>query len=557
MAQPTIAQHAYNTVCKGQSRTVTVTFTDPTGPNNLVVLSVVMAGGSNPTNVTVPSGFQLIRSRQNGNLQANLYYYEAAPSMEQINVTVSRDRSVQVRAVEYLGARTTGVLDQVAVLTGPGRSCESGFTNITVQADEVVFALIVNRHASTTQSGFSGGLSRLFESTSPKYFGNGGSNDDEDRTRCTHHHVVSNVITQWYIRALLSSHRDWIVILCTFRGGTSGPALFTSKQAPPVLKTTGTGSSAYLSAFGPLKSLQAPPMLSTSSTLPGAYAHISPFNYQYRLGGWSGLLIGSGTPYNVEGTDGLGGWQVRTSDEDLPRNDGALRGIDLESARQILFRLNVGPNLIEQYMDDLLKALVPQRDGDWELLWRHPNQPLKMMRVRPVDLLRERSNKQLVYHSQAFALRASDPRHYAAVPTRAQITNTPAGTAVATATTVVNNGNAPAYPIITITGPTSGPTVTRVVLTNTSSLVSFDVQLSLTAGSTLIGDMDARVTGAPRSIVTLNNQTKYGAWQLPREAFRLDPDPLTQNGTNILTLTTVPAGAPITCSLFYRDTWAG
>jgi hypothetical protein len=480
--------------------------------------------------------------------------------MESVTVTVSRDRSIQLRVVEYTGARQSGALDLVASLTSNGSNCNSGLTGFTVQADEVVFAIVANRHASTTQSGHTGGLARLFENVSPQFFGDGDSDYDEDRTRCTHHHLVSNAIAKWFHSCQLSSYRDWVVILCTFRGGTSGPALFTSKKAPPMVSTSGTGASAALSAFGPLKSIQAPAMVSTASTQAGAFARISPFNYQYRLGGWSGLLIGSGTPFNVESTDGLGGWQVRTSDEDLPRNDGSLRGIDLESARQVLFSVNVGKddtNTVEQNMALLLKALVPQRDGDWELLWQHPDQPLKMMRVRPVDLLRQRSAAQLVYTNQKFGLRASDPRHYAAVPTTQKVTVTPAGAAVPTATVATNIGNAPAYPLITINGPTSGPSVTRVILTNTTSLVAFDVRLTLPTGAVLIGDMDARITGAPRSIVTLNGQTKYGAWQLPRDAFRLDPDPLAQNGTNVLTLTTEPAGAPISCSLYYRDTWSG
>jgi hypothetical protein len=68
--------------------------------------------------------------------------------------------------------------------------------------------------------------------------------------------------------------------------------------------------------------------------------------------------------------------------------------------------------------------------------------------------------------------------------------------------------------------------------------------------------MDGRITGAPRSPITLDGQSKYGSWQLPRDPFRIDPDPSGQGGFNNLYLRTTPAGAPVTATLEYRDTWA-
>jgi hypothetical protein len=69
--------------------------------------------------------------------------------------------------------------------------------------------------------------------------------------------------------------------------------------------------------------------------------------------------------------------------------------------------------------------------------------------------------------------------------------------------------------------------------------------------------MDARVTGAPRSTITLDGVSKYGAWQLPRSPFRIDPDPYAVDGDNVLYMRTEPAGVPLVCTLDYRDTWAG
>jgi hypothetical protein len=292
----------------------------------------------------------------------------------------------------------------------------------------------------------------------------------------------------------------------------------------------------------------------------GGIARISPFYYQYRLGGWNGLVIGSGTPYRVEGTDGLSGWNIRTSDSPIPRGDGSLRGVDLENARRFVLTINVGTNAeeIEILLDRLYRALVPQRTDDWELIWRHPTQIPRMMRVRPTDLPRVRNSfTNRSYSRQTIELIAADPKHYSANPVHVDIPNTPASAISPTTVNVTNLGNVDAYPLITITGPTSGPPVTSVSITNQSTLSNFTVDLNLLAGSTLLADMEARVTGARRSIITLDGETRYGSWQLPREPFPISPDPSGQNGYNVLYMETVPRGAPITCSLDYRHTWSG
>lgn len=551
MAQPVLRQSVSNAVAKGQSRTCTATFTNPTNQGALVVL-VAVAGGGPATTLTPPSSdFVLLRDRSVGNLQVVAWYAEGAAVKSSLTVTSSADRSLQVRAMEYSGAAQSGALDKITVLTSQSDLCDTGTTAPTAQADEVVVAIVANRYASTTQQGFLGGLIRLFETVSPQYWGFLQSNADSDRTRLTCHHLIANVTSAFFLRGLLSSARDWVAILVTFRGGSSGPKRMSSTLAGPMLTTGGGGN---LSAFGPLRSVGATAVLRTSSDV----AWIGPYNWQYRLGGRSGLLIGSGTPFHVEGTDGLGGWQVRTSDDDLPRGDGALRGIDLETARQVVFSLNVdgGRAALEANMDLLYRALVPRRDEDFELLWRHPGGPLKMMRCRPVDLTRERSSAQLIIAAQKFALRAADPRHYSAVPHTVIIPNTAVGVDPQS-TSVVNIGNSAAFPIVTIQGPNSGPAVSRIELVNSSSLVSLDIRLTLPKGSTLVADMEARVTGAPRSIIALDGVSKYGAWQLPRQAFQLDPDPLAEGGENLLFLRTEPAGAPVTATLDYRDTWSG
>jgi hypothetical protein len=550
---PEFVQSASNSICRYQQRNLTATFDDTTQQNSLLVLKIVAGGGG--VTVDVPSGWIHIRTAYTKGVQLSMWYYPAAPAMDSVTITARDDRSLQIRVTEYKGAAQNNVLDQVVVATDESDECHSGTTGITAQPDEIVVAAVANAYTSCSQSGFSGGLIRLFETLSPQRYGNFFRyfyNDDSDRTRFTYHHLIVRIQTFFFLRCFLTSRREWVAILVTFRGGSTGPKQMSSKLGNPVLNTG--GGHGQLNAFGPLASTKAPPVL----TNPVGTARIYPFEYQYLVGP-QGLLIGSHTQYHVQETNGLYGWSVRSSDNDLPRDIGAQRGIDLESARIVTFTMEVGKgrDLVELNMEALFRALVPQRDADWPLIWRHPDAPPKLMYCRPTDINRVRNNSQLQFHNQTFALRAADPRHYSAVPKRVIIPNTPAGATTPTTVNVTNEGNVPAYPVITVVGPTSGPSVSRVTLSNLTGLVIFDVQLILPNKSVLIGDMKARVTGASTSPITLDGQSKYGAWQLPREPFRIDPDPLGRSGFNVLSLQTVPAGAPVTCTLDYRDTWAG
>lgn len=547
MAPPVLRQSVSNAVCKGQSRTARATFTAPTIEKNLVIITAVSGGGP-ATTLTAPAGFVLIRDRTVGNLQVAMWYREGAPSYSAVEVTAGADRSLQIRAMEYSGAAQSGALDKVTVLTNSTADPETGSTGNIAQPDEVVVSVVANRYASTTQAAFAGGLTRLFESVSPQFFGLLGSNADADRTRLTVHELIANSVASFRLLCKLSSQRDWIAILCTFRGGSSGPKRMTSTLAQPAMTVSGSGT---LSAFGKFKSTTAGPALSVSGS-----ALMLPFAFQFRM---NGLLLGQGTRYEVVSHDGLYGYEVRTSDDDQPRGDGAMRGVDLQSARQMLFKIEVDGSEaeVEQLLDTLYRRLTPQREVDWDLVWRHPAQVARMLRCRPIQLPREVDDTRTKLAPQQIALRAADPRHYAAVARRIEVPVTPKGAAFPLTVVARNVGNIPAHPRITIVGPTSGPPVSRVELVNMSGLVTFDVQLTLPSRGVLVGDMEARVTGAPRSVVTLDGQSKYGSWQLPRSPFRLEPDPFAENGDNVLYLRTEPPGAPVVCTLDYRDTWSG
>lgn len=551
---PLLEQQTYNTVAKYQSRTCTSTFNTPTKPGSTVII-VAATAGTIPSNVTLnfPSGFAKSCDAGARDTQMLVWWRQACPSLSSVQVTAQDDnKSIQLRAYEWSGMSQSGGPDKLLVQVAPGGfdggtdTFYTGNSGTTAQADELVMAFVMNQYAPTTQGGFTGNLVKINESTSPQYYFLG-ANEDWERSRLSVHQAVTTSTGNFSLSGNLSSDRRWVSCLISFKGASSGPAKFTSQNQGAVLRTTGKGS---LSLFGPLTSK------ATAVTSSGS-GRVAPFNYQYRVNGATGLLIGSGTPFMVEGTEGLDGFDVRTSDGDLPRGDGALRGVDLESARQIVFHMNVGAGRdeVERNMEILQRALVPRREEDFELIWRHPTKIVKMMRVRCISFPRVRSNTDLGAAPVSFVLRAADPRQYSATVHKVTVPVTPT-TGAPVYTQVTNIGNSAAYPVITITGPTSGPAVSRVELVNQTGLVSFDVILTLLKGSVLVGDMDGRITGAPRSPITLDGQSKYGSWQLPRDPFRIDPDPTGQGGFNNLYLRTTPAGAPVTCTIEYRDSWA-
>lgn len=544
-----LEQSAAASVAKYQSRTATATFTAPTKPGSLVVV-VCAAAGTIPSRLQGPEGFTLIGGERGlRDIQMSVWIRANCPSITSVSVTtLDAEKSLQVRAIEYSGVAQVNVVDK---LTGSGDESQiayAGSTGVVSQADELVLGFVVNQYASTSQFGFSGGLTRLFESTSPPGWSRG-SNEDWERSRLTVHQAIPTSAQSWSMLSLLSTSRRWLSLLVTLRGaGGFGPARMTSTKQAPALTTGGRG---LLTLFGPLASKTAQPVLTT-----GGSGRIGPSDYQYRLGGWGGLLIGAGTPWRVEGVEGLEGWELRTSDDELPRGDGALRGIDLQSARQILFKVNADsgplqdPNVLERRLDELYRALVPQRDTDWELIWRHPGRPLRMVRARPINLVRGQDLMQMILTGQGFTLRAADPRHYSAFVRQVTIPQTPLGVDPQTVT-VINAGNGAAWPLIRVLGPSSADLLRRVELVNRTQNVSFTVAAVVARGSTLLGDMEARATGAPRSVVTIDDQPKYGAWQHPRQSFFLGP------GGNDIYLRTDPPGVPIVCSLEWRDTWSG
>lgn len=540
-----LRQQAFATKDSRSGRSATAVFDQPTIKHNFLFVAGATTSESASLTIT-DSNFVKIRERIQGDLKVAIWYYENANATSSVTMRISRSRPFLFRVLEYSGVRQGSSLDRSASFGRSDRDCDSGTTGTSTQAESLVLGVIANEFASCRQFGFSGGLSRLFDEVTPD------DDFDSDRVRLSVHQFIASSTSSWRLRAKLSSHRNWGAIIAVFKGASTGPRRMASTKTDDDHKTVKTRGRGVLTAFGPLKSTLTTPA-TVSITGSGS---MWPFEYQYWLNN-RGLVIGNGTDYRVLSVEGLEGWQMRVSDEDLPFDDGAVRGTDLMAPRIITFNLGMIPTggsvtEVEAALSNLWDQLVPQKNQDWELVWRHPGRGVWMVRCRPIELIRGHDARRVLFQDQKFMLRAADPKHYSPVLYGVGLT-------VSTATTTVLNqisstGNAPLYPYIELK---AGQALTRVQLGNVTTGQVLDVRTAIPSGSTLIADMPARITAAGTSVITVDGVSKYGAWQPPREPFRLDPHPSAEDGVNEIYLITEPAGATVTCNFFLRPTRYG
>lgn len=548
---PVIAQHAGNTTASDSSSCrVTLDRATQQGSHLTVIATARIPRGHNnpfPSDPAGFSGFRVALGSQSLRDDIAIAVWEKPNATPISSVTVQAvHESLQVRVLETRGLAQAAALDRVAILGGEPSTVSTGATGAIAQADELLIGAIVNQNASTTQGSFTGGLAKLSDTTSPS------SDLDGERHRLTVHAAITNTVGSYQLGGRLSTPRDWIGVLLSFRGGTLGPLKMTSLSAPPLMTFGGRGA---LTVFGRFSSLNASPVMTFSGS-----GWIGPANHQLLLGGRgaNGLMIGAGTDYRIESLEGLGGWDVESSDTPFPRFDGDQRGVDRQNARSILGRVNWdGPPVeLEQAAQRLLMALRPRRSEDFDLYFRLPGMPLRTIRCRPGSLIREMTAEQMILTKQAFLLRAADPRIYSARAREVLVPASPSTGTVVTAVSAINAGNAQAFPVIRVTGAPDVD-VTGLELVNITGNCSFEMAGVLPAGAQLVADMPAEVTAQPRSTITIGGQSKLGAWVPPREPFFLSPAPDAVGGVNALYLRTTPAGAAVTCALEYRDTWAG
>lgn len=283
-----------------------------------------------------------------------------------------------------------------------------------------------------------------------------------------------------------------------------------------------------------------------------------------------GLVFGEGCDLMVNRAEGFEGFEVRTSDSDQPRNDGGLRGLDYVAPRTLAFELSAwepdGDGTAYEGLWSLVRgAFKPSRDTDYDLLFKRPGAPERLIRCRPISLVRveewRRFNR---YGYPPVVLRAVDPRIYSAelhmanVPvfasiqggTELPVTEFPVDFTGGSQTElgVQNDGTADAYPLIRFYGPATG-TCTGVTLTNSTTGQVFQVSTTITSGQILTADMEAAVTGANGLVISLGGSSRYGSWALPREPFALAP------GSNTLRFQVTGTSTDVACNVAWRSTW--
>lgn len=283
-----------------------------------------------------------------------------------------------------------------------------------------------------------------------------------------------------------------------------------------------------------------------------------------------GLTFGASTDYHVNNAEGFEGFEVRTSDSDQPRNDGALRGLDYVAPKTVSFELAVvaedeDGTIYESLWEDIRAAFLPSRETDYDLTFKRPGQVERIIRCRPIQLLRSEQFKR--FNRVGFppvVLRAVDPRIYSSelyTENAAVFASTGGGIdyplvefpidfvgSVQNELSVTNEGNADAYPYIQIYGPTVG-TVTAVTLTNTTTSQTMVITTTITTGQILVADMSAAVTGVDSLVISLGGSSRYGSWSLPRTPFALVP------GGNTLRFQVTGTSTDAICVVQWRDTW--
>ena len=200
-------------------------------------------------------------------------------------------------------------------------------------------------------------------------------------------------------------------------------------------------------------------------------------SYQFA---WNNFLFGNGTVHTLQSLDGLQGLPgIRNQDEDAGYADFSFSGNDFFSGRTITFTLQTfataGGNSAQVNYNLLKAALLPQVSGTTPLQFRLSGSNMQRINARirasitPVD-----QSYTFGKITSQWTFFCPDPKFYddTLQTTTITINNSigrgynrtynktyGGGTANTAYTTVNNSGWANSYPVITITGPITNPTV--------------------------------------------------------------------------------------------------
>jgi hypothetical protein len=236
-------------------------------------------------------------------------------------------------------------------------------------------------------------------------------------------------------------------------------------------------------------------------------------NYQFQFGSF--VFGGGNSVYQIQSVDGLEDLpELRTQDDNRGYNDGMFSGRDFLSGRTITMDMLVlggNGNNAQQNFDLLQNALIPQQNGTTSMLFK-----LATTDTEKLINCRVRGRKARIdpdytygYIKTQYTFFAPDPRYYDSTATTGTMVVqnalgrtydrtynlTYGGGSLINSLAVVNNGNTTTYPVITIVGPITNPTIGNLTTNQ-----------YITVNTTLI-NTDSLVIDLLNKTVTLNGVT--------------------------------------------------
>ncbi|MFI9807616.1 phage distal tail protein [Streptomyces sp. NPDC052301] len=253
---------------------------------------------------------------------------------------------------------------------------------------------------------------------------------------------------------------------------------------------------------------------------------------------WAGLLMGPGTPYEID-SGGLTGWEdlpdYDTSDADHPTSHGAWPGARYAKPRKVggtVWTLPPQDDTASSLaaMRALRQALLLGDEERWLAVRLHGETLAVRARVSQRVLAADRTYTTQGVSKASVQWYATDPRRYA-VDEQTAVTGPPqpesgltwpltwplywGQTATTGDVDVYNDGSAPTHPVLTFTGPCVNPTVNERV-----SGRRLRYEIGLAAGDELVVDTAA---GTVTLNGTASRRNTAAADSSPEELFSFRP----------------------------------
>ncbi|MFJ3581659.1 phage distal tail protein [Streptomyces sp. NPDC090127] len=257
---------------------------------------------------------------------------------------------------------------------------------------------------------------------------------------------------------------------------------------------------------------------------------------------WAGLLMGPGTPYQID-RSGLTGWDdlptLDTGDVPRPDQHGAWPGAVWAQPRLVGTTVWLVPPTTERALDTTAAfraATGPEGGERWLAVRLHGETLAVRARVSRRVVPQDRSYVRQGLAKASLQWTATDPRRFGAALRQGQAglpVSEPGlvweseagsgltlpldwgGTGIAGSFTAVNDGGAPAHPVVEFRGPVRRPTLTRM---SDGRQLQYDIALGV--GDILTVDTEAGTVLLNGTASRLYTATPAST---PEQLFRLEP----------------------------------